>query len=140
MPRRMELLRRLERQYLRRRMCAMGLQGLEGFVLHLLHTEGQQRQEDIALTFSVDKGGVARAVARLEELTLVRRQVSDRCRREKLVALTQAGQVMAGRIQQVMDQWDEISYRGFTEEERALFDSFLNRIAENAMEAKRGEE
>lgn len=139
MQRQTELLRRLERQYIRRRVVAMGLQPIEGHMLHLLDLCGELRQEDIAHKFGIDKGSVARAAAHLEELGLVRRQVSDQCRREKLVALTEEGQAMAARIQQVMDDWEEIGYQGFTPEERALYEGFLMRIAQNAVEFKRRE-
>lgn len=61
----------------------MGLTVADGMVLYQLTRKEQTRQEDIARCFSVDKGMVARAVARLEKNALVTRQVSDRCRREK---------------------------------------------------------
>ena len=114
----MEILRRLERQYIRRELCAMGLTVAEGMVLYHLSLEGQTRQEDIARCFNVDKGMVARAVARLEENALVTRQVSDRCRREKVVTLTEEGWRVAGCIQEILDRWDQIGYQGFTQEER----------------------
>ena len=135
----MEILRRLERQYIRRELCAMDLTMAEGMVLYHLSLEGQTRQEDIARCFNVDNGMVARAVARLEENELVTRQVSDRCRREKVVTLTEEGRRVAGCIQEILDRWDQIGYQGFTQEERVLFDSFLTRMTENAMEFKRRE-
>ena len=46
---------------------------------------------------------------------------------------------MAGCIQEILDRWDQIGYQGFTQEERVLFDSFLTRMTENAMEFKRRE-
>ena len=140
MQRRMEILRRLGRQYIRRAMGVIGLPVLDGMVLHQLDLEGRMRQEDIAQCFSADKGAVARAVSRLEEAGLVTRQVSDQCRREKLTALTPAGQASAAWIQAVLSQWDEIGYLGFTKEEQALFDSFLTRITDNVLEFKRREE
>lgn len=140
MQRRMEILRRLERQYIRRALGIMDLPVLDGMVLHQLDLEGRMRQEDLAQCFSVDKGAVARAVSRLEEAGLVTRQVSGQCRREKLTALTEAGQASAAWIQAVLNQWDEIGYQGFTEEERALFDSFLTRITDNVLKFRHREE
>lgn len=77
-------------------------------------------------------------MARLEKLGLVVRSVSDQCRREKLVDLTPAGVEMAARIQAVMDVWNDISYQGFTPEERDLYDSFLTRITDNVKQFKEG--
>lgn len=137
--RQMEILRRLERQYIRRELCAIGLTVAEGMVLYELGQEGQTRQEDIARCFSVDKGMVARAVARLEGSALVTRQVSDRCRREKVVTLTEAGRRASDSIQEILNRWDRIVYQGFTPEEQSLFNSFLTRMTENATEFKRRE-
>ena len=67
MPNRIEMFRRLERQYFRDRLGTLGLQQLDGMILHLLGREGHMRQEDLAVQLAVDKGAVARSLARLEE-------------------------------------------------------------------------
>ena len=137
---RIEIFRRIERQYIRDRLDCMGIQSLEGMVLRLLAREGKLRQEDIAHRIVLDKGAIARAVAHLEELELVSRAVSDRCRREKLVFLTPAGMEAAERVRAVLDDWNRISYQGFTPEERALYEGFLTRITDNVTQFKRGED
>lgn len=76
MPNRIEMFRRLERQYFRDRLGTLGLQQLDGMILHLLGREGHMRQEDLAVQLAVDKGAVARSLARLEKRGLVERQVS----------------------------------------------------------------
>ena len=48
MPNRIEMFRRLERQYFRDRLGTLGLQQLDGMILHLLGREGHMRQEDLA--------------------------------------------------------------------------------------------
>ena len=111
---RAEIFRRIERQHFRERLAALGLQAVDGMVVRLLAREGQMRQEDIAHRIVMDKGAVARAVARLEEQGLVLRTVRDQCRREKLVSITDSGRQTALTIQQVMEEWNEISWRGFT--------------------------
>ena len=67
MPNRIEMFRRLERQYFRDRLGTLGLQQLDGMILHLLGREGHMRQEDLAVQLAVDKGAVARSLARLEK-------------------------------------------------------------------------
>ena len=64
MPNRIEMFRRLERQYFRDRLGTLGLQQLDGMILHLLGREGHMRQEDLAVQLAVDKGAVARSLAR----------------------------------------------------------------------------
>lgn len=44
MPDRIEMFRRLERQYFRDRLGTLGLQQLDGMILHLLGREGHMRQ------------------------------------------------------------------------------------------------
>ena len=132
MPNRIEMFRRLERQYFRDRLGTLGLQQLDGMILHLLGREGHMRQEDLAVQLAVDKGAVARSLARLEKRGLVERQVSARCRREKHVSLTQG-------VQRILEEWGHVKYQGFTPEERALNEAFLTRIAENVIEFCRGE-
>ena len=75
----------------------------------------------------------------LEELGLVERAVSDRCRREKLVSPTPEGLVLAGAIQQSVDEWNAVCFQGFSPQERALFTDLFTRITQNAMEYKQGE-
>ena len=135
---RIEVLRRIERQYLRDQLGDLDLQTLDGMVLHLLARRGSVRQEDIAQWIVMDKGAVARSVARLEELGLVERTVSDQCRREKWVALTPDGTDAAAHIDRVLATWDEIRFRGFTEDERVLYESFLDRITENVTQYRQG--
>ena len=97
------------------------------------------RQEDLASQLVVDKGAVARSLARLESRGLVERQVSDRSRREKQAFLTGAGRETDAVLRQILAEWQEIKYRGFTREERERNEAFLSRIAENVMEFKREE-
>ena len=132
MPNRIEMFRRLERQYFRDRLGTLGLQQLDGMILHLLGREGHMRQEDLAVQLAVDK-------ARLEKRGLVERQVSARCRREKHVSLTSAGEGAYQGVQRILEEWGHVKYQGFTPEERALNEAFLTRIAENVIEFCRGE-
>ena len=67
MPDRVELFRRIERQHIRDQLSVLGLQSVDGLVVRLLSREGQLRQEDIVLRLVLDKGSVARSVARLED-------------------------------------------------------------------------
>ena len=76
----------------------------------------------------------------MEERGLVERWVSDQCRREKQVSLTPAGEERAGAVQKILESWNDICCRGFSSEERTLYNSFLSRIIENVMQYKRGEE
>ena len=139
MSERLEILRRIERQYLRDRLGELELQMVDAYVLRLLARQTDAlRQEDIAQWIVLDKGSVARSVARLEKRGLIARTVSDQCRREKRVALTTAGADANARISRILDTWNAIRYQGFTEDERFLYESFLERITENVTQYRQG--
>ena len=137
---RVDIFRRVERQYLRDRLGNMGLQALDGMVIRLLAREGRMRQEDIVHKLVLDKSAVARTLARLEKLGVVERAVSDRCRREKLVAITPAGLELYGRIERVLEEWKEICYRGLSPQELEQYSAFLSRVTDNVTQYKWSEE
>ena len=137
---RSEIFRRIKQQYFREQLAPLGFQPMDGMILYLLWGGNCLRQEDIAAQTALDKGAVARSVARLEERGLVERWVSDQCRREKQVSLTPAAEERAGAVQKILESWNDICCRGFSSEERTLYNSFLSRIIENVMQYKRGEE
>lgn len=133
------VLRRLERQYFRDQMVTLNLQMADGMVVRLLDQLNDIRQEDIAQQIVLDKAGVARAVARLENRGLVIRTVSENCRREKRVSLTDAGRQLAKQLEQVVQRWRAICLEGFTPEEKVSYDRFLTRIVANVKEYREGE-
>ena len=137
---RVDVFRRVERQYLRDRLGDNGLQVLDSMVIRLLARLGRMRQEDIVHKLVLDKSVVARTLARLEEEGLVERAVSDRCRREKLVSLTQAGLESYQYIEHVLEEWKEICYRGFSPQELEEYSAFLSRITDNVTQYKWSEE
>lgn len=134
-----DVFRRIERQYYRDRMGALGLSTVEGMLLRWLGNQGQIRQEDLVVQLVLDKGAVARALGRLEELGLVDRAVSDRCRREKLVSPTPEGLALAGTIQQAVDEWNTICFAGFSPQEQAQLEELLSRMTENVKQFRQGE-
>ena len=139
MPDHKDIFRRLERQYYRDRMGALGLSTVEGMLLRALSRQGQVRQEDLVTQLVLDKGAVARALGRLEAEGLVERTVSLRCRREKLVSPTPAGLALAKDIQQALEDWNAVCFRGFSSQEQGLFTDFFARMTENVRNYKQGE-
>lgn len=68
---RSEIFRRIKQQYFREQLAPLGFQPMDGMILYLLWGGNCLRQEDIAAQTALDKGAVARSVARLEERGLV---------------------------------------------------------------------
>ena len=133
MQRRIEVLRRIERQYMKEGAARLGMHPLAGMLLHLVDTRGPMRQEDLSAWTGVDKGRVARTLAGMEASGLVERRVSPSCRREKQVTLTEEGCRAVEQIHRLMADWNEICYAGFTQEEREEYSRLLNRIVDNAV-------
>lgn len=133
---RSEFFRRIKQQYFREQLAPLGFQPMDGMMLCFLSGGCLRRQEDIAAQTAVDKGAVARSVARLEERGLIERRVSDQCRREKRVFLTPAGEESVKAIWKIAEGWNDICYRGFSPEERELYDRLSSRITENVMRYK----
>ena len=137
---RVDVFRRVERQYLRDRLGDKGLQVLDSMVIRLLARLGRMRQEDIVHKLVLDKSAVTRTLTRLEEEGMVERTVSDRCRREKLVSITDAGLEAYKRIEGVLEEWRTICYQGFSPKEREQYDAFLSRVTDNVTQFKWSEE
>lgn len=47
--------------------------------------------------------------------------------------------MLAGAIQQSVEEWNAVCFQGFSPQERALFTDLFTRITQNAMEYKQGE-
>lgn len=126
-------LRRCEALFFRTRLEKYGLLPLEGRLLILL--DGPLcAQEDLSVRLDMDKGRITRAISTLEERGFICRETNAMDKRQKMASLTAAGKEMVTKIREVFQAWDQVCYQGFTEEEKQLHQSFLKRIAENAME------
>ena len=125
--------RRCELLYIRSEFEKYALQPLEGKILYFLR-KGCCTQEDVCIYFNMDKGRIARNLSELEEKGLVCRVVNERNKRQKLVSLTSQGRQVLSGIDRIFEEWDAVCSSGFTEQERCLYQDFVKRIAENAME------
>lgn len=137
---RIEIYRRVERQYLRDKLGALGLQTVDGMVLRLAAREGRMCQEDIAKRVVLDKGRRGPGGGPAGGAGPGGTGVPDRCRREKLVSLTPAGEDVFQAIETALQEWNRICYQGFSQKERAEYDAFLTRITENVVKFKREEQ
>ena len=108
-------------------------------MVRLLSREGQLRQEDIVLRLVLDKGSVARSVARLEEAAWRYASQQPVPPGKAGVAVT-GGRENGGTDPVILDDWRRICLQGFfTPEERVQYETFLTRIMENVKEFKEGE-
>jgi DNA-binding MarR family transcriptional regulator len=138
MLRKSEIFRRYERQYLKEKLEPYNLTILDSMLLRLLAQQSPCRQEDLCRETEIDKSRIARSAAALEERGLLRREISNQCRREKKLELTPAGCEALKTIDEIYAAWEKICFSGFTSEERQQFESLRDRVSANAMSIKKG--
>ena len=100
-------------------------------VLMLLGAHGPSNQEALACQLQIDKGAVARTVAKLEEKGLVTRQVNPANRREKLVSPRPGAEGVLREMWELYQQLEAVAYRGLAPDEIDLTRRCLERIAAN---------
>lgn len=130
------IIRRGELTYIRGELEQFGLTPLEGRLIRLLK-ECCYSQDELGEVLDIDKGRIARTIFSLEEKGLISREVNEKNRRQKIVSLTEKGVEVYGAICDIYEAWDDICYKGFTEEERDLNHEFVKRISQNVVEYKK---
>ena len=130
------IIRRGELSFIRNKQEEFGLNPLEGRLIRILMGNCYS-QEELGGCLDIDKGRIAKTIFSLEEKGLIRREVNEKNRRQKLVSLTEKGIEMYETIAHIYEEWDDICYEGFTEEERKQSHEFIKRISANVLEYKK---
>lgn len=100
-------------------------------LMYLHGTDGQVNQKTLERHLMVKPSTVNGIVDRLEEKGMVRRSVSERDGRCRLLSLTEEGRRFHDDFQDVLRQVNDRLERGFSQEEKAVFTDFLLRAARN---------
>lgn len=130
------IIRRGEMSYIRSELEQFGLIPMEGRLIRLLKDHCFS-QEELGESLDIDKGRIAKTVYMLEQKGIVSRNTNSNNRRQKLVSLTEEGERIYDAILDIYEAWDDICYRGFTEEERNMNHEFIKRISHNVVEYKK---
>lgn len=126
-------IRRCGQSFLREHLKKYSLSPLDSVVMHSLKKHGRCNQEQLCSIVDIDKGRMARIMEQLEERGFIGRVVNISDKREKLIELTQEGHNMLHNIDSIFDEWNDVCFTDFTEEEKNQYQKFLARIAKNAM-------
>lgn len=105
-------------------------QGQPRILSRLLRGDGLTQRE-LADACMVDAATLSRALDRLEEMGLIRREENPGSRRSYLVRLTNAGREKAAQVQRGFDKVDELLCQGFTREELDRIQEDLKRLRAN---------
>ena len=113
-------------------MTEFGLKGTHAMCIYFLHRhpEGLTAAQLCQLC-AEDKAAISRTLAILQERDLI--SVGEKKYRARLV-LTEAGEKLGCRIDELIAHWVNCGGDGLTDEERAMFYSTLDKIASNLKE------
>lgn len=113
---------------------------------HLNLTEGQVpclmvlsykqgvTQDDLAKMLHIDKGTIARTIQKLEEKGLVRRVQDPVNRRRYRLSMTEKGEEVIPEIIRVEGEWENIIFKGLSDEERTQLVVSVKKLANNSLE------
>ncbi len=120
-----------QRGFLRSCLGRSGLGAGQPKLLVYLYLHGPCSQRELASYFEIDPAAVCRMLASLEQNGFVERAENETCRRTDRVCLTEQGLAEAKTWQENYLTMDSILLRGFSEQEREQFASFLARACGN---------
>ena len=102
----------------------------EYILMYLIGHEGAN-QEAIARFFMLDKGSVARSLAKLEKKGFITRRINDENQREKVIALTGKARRLREVLARLLIDWKKLMYVGLSDEEINAFEMITEKIATN---------
>ena len=125
----------LARERMDARMSRFGMTPAQTHVLlHLQQSGGQLPQRELLDSLKVKPSTVNGILDRMEEKGLVERTVSGTDARQRLVALTPAGQEREKQVKQTFLEAEALIARGLTVEETDTLRSLLERVIHNLEE------
>jgi MarR family transcriptional regulator, organic hydroperoxide resistance regulator len=104
--------------------------GQELLMMHLWET-GPQRQADLVTVLGSDSATMTRTLQRLERAGFVRRIPSPTDRRVVIVEPTTASQALRREVEEIWQQLESITTRGFTDDQRAVTLRVLEQLERN---------
>lgn len=122
------------RTFAERNMAHRGIGFPEQLVLMSLLANGESNQESIAAEHGIDRGAIAKTLAKLEAKGLVTRKVNSKNKREKIVCATPEATSVFDEMRASFVELDNTLFSGFTPEEKASACDLIARMAANLQE------
>ena len=105
------------------------------FLMKLYNNDGIN-QETLAHCLKIDKATSARAIKKLEKEGFVLRRKDKSDKRAYKIFLTKKAKDLQLKIRKITREWTNALLTDFTENEKKMLFSFLERIAQNATQFK----
>lgn len=119
--------------YLNNSVDMAGLSYGQFYALLLLSKEEDITQDQIASTFHLDKGTVARAVRKLEDSGYIRRTQDPENRRAHRLNLTAEGRKITPTVAGIVDKWERDICEGFSDDDMEKLYSILRTICSRSL-------
>lgn len=111
-------------------MAKLGLKGVHANCMHYLKRSGGLTQAEMVRLCGEDKAYISRAVSALLKAGLVCEQAAEKKRNAK-ICLTEQGESVAARVDEMVGAAVAAGGEGFTEEDRERFYAYLGRVNDN---------
>lgn len=126
---------RIRKRYMAGRLAEYGLGGaLYMYMLAIGGNEGAS-QDFLVCRFCADKGNVARAVKKLEDMGYLRREADPEDRRQNRLFLTERGKELMPIIGGYLAEWGDLLTKDMDEEELKAAHEMFRKLEENAKAA-----
>ena len=110
------------------------LYGSEHPLIMYLSEYDNASQDNIAAALMLDKGTVARSIARLEAKNLVQRSVNPENHRKNMVSLTVFGCSEVNKVKDISEHWKKEIMKNISQDDQKQFLQTLEQIFNNAKE------
>ena len=104
--------------------------GEQAILMYLIGHE-ESNQESIAKFYMLDKGSIARTLAKLESKGFIDRKINDDNQREKIITLTEKSRNIRCVLTDLLVDWNDLMYEGISEDEIKQFELITSKIAAN---------
>ena len=94
---------------------------------------------DLAARLHVQPATITKMIQRMERAGFVERRPDQKDQRLSRVFLTQAGRAIRGEVHRVWHTLEDETFRGFSQEERALIGRFFLQMRDNLMQVTNGD-
>lgn len=114
-----------------RKLSEYDLNAGEQAVLMYLLGHDESNQESIAKFYMLDKGSIARTLAKLESKGFIDRKINNDNQREKIITLTEKSRNIRCVLTDLLVDWNDLMYEGISEDEIKQFELITSKIAAN---------
>ena len=120
--------------YASRELRHIDISGAEHPILMFLAKNPSTNQEAIAKYLMIDKGAIAKSLAKLEEKDFVIRTINKNNKRENIISLTEKGKANIEAMKKVLDEYYILLFKNLSVDEKNTFELLVGKIAKNVSE------